>query len=94
MNLYIAQGNPLPPSSLIFGTFLQHQSPCGQYWELMYCPEPNIVPNTADRGSDVCQNVPKINDDALYISSLLYAYDTTHNDRTHNDKILKIGKNA
>ena len=35
--LYRVQSNPPnPPSSLILGTFGQHQSPCQQHWELMY----------------------------------------------------------
>ena len=38
--LHRAQSNPhTPPSSLILETFGQHQSPCRQYWELMYRPE-------------------------------------------------------
>ena len=38
--VYRAESTPLPsnpPSSLILGTFGRHQSPCRQYWELMYC---------------------------------------------------------
>ena len=28
---------PPPSSFVVAGTFSQHQSPCRQYWELLYC---------------------------------------------------------